>query len=105
MHKRIRELSQEIANLKAELDRNADYSTLHSESRDIRPILIERARQIQSDIETGTPEIRIPATIELAEFLEHVDMSPGPGPGKARLRIQPNVISLIRAATRATAAA
>ncbi len=105
MHKRIVELSQEIANLKAELARNADHSPLQANSRDIRPILVDRARRIQSDIETGAPEIRIPATIELAGFLEHVDMSPGPGPGKARLRIRPNVISLIRAATSAPAEA
>lgn len=99
MRQRIMELSQEIADLKAELARTADGSPLQSESRDIRPILIERARRIQSAIENGAPEIRIPATIELAGFLDHVDMSPGPGPGKARLRIQPNVISLVRAAT------
>ena len=105
MRQRIMELSQEIADLKAELARNADGSPLQPESRDIRPILIERVRRIQSDIENGAPEIRIPATIELAGFLDHVDMSPGPGPGKARLRIQPNVISLVRAATCELAAA
>ncbi len=99
MRQRIMELSQEIANLKAELAHTADRSPLQCESSDIRPVLIERTRRIQSDIETGAPEIRIPATIELAGFLDHVDMSPGPGPGKARLRIQPNVISLVRAAT------
>ncbi len=103
MRERIMLLTQEIAELKAELARNADRSPLQSESRDIRPVLIESARRIQSAIETGAPEIRIPATIELAEFLDHVDMSPGPGPGKAHLRIQPNVISLIRSATHAMA--
>ncbi len=103
MRQRIMQLSHEIADLKAELAHTADRSPLQCESSDIRPVLIERTRQIQSAIETGAPEIRIPATIELAGFLDHVDMSPGPGPGKARLRIRPNVISLIRAAINAPA--
>lgn len=99
MLERIMQLRQEIADLNDELAHNADPSPPRTEHPDIRPVLIERARRIKDAIQTGAPEVRIPATIELAEFLDHVDMSPGPGPGKAHLRIQPNVISLIRAAT------
>ena len=98
MRERIRELAQELANLKTELDRHAAGARLNPDNPNIRSTLLSRASKIQSAIETGTPEIRIPATIELAELLDHIDMSPGPGPGQARLRIQPNVISLIRSA-------
>ena len=103
MRERITELGQELADLKTELARCAAGSRLRPANPDIRPVLLDRARQIQSAIETGPAETRISATIELAELLDHVDMSPGPGPGKASLRIQPNVISLIRNAARAPA--
>ena len=100
MRQRIMELGRKLADLNSELASNEARSPLQSTSPDIRPILIARALEIQAAIETRDPEKQIPATIELAELLDHVDMSPGPGPGKARLRIQPNLISLIRAATR-----
>lgn len=103
MRDRIMELAQEIQQLKTEIASYAAGTLLWSEADDIRPILLDHARQIQSAINSSEPEIRLPATIELARVLDHIDMSAGPSPGKARLRIQPNVISLIRAATRASA--
>ena len=103
MRDRIMELAQEIRQLQTELASYAAGSLLWSEADDIRPILLDHAKRLQSAINSDEPEIRIPATAELAQVLDHIDMSAGPSAGKARLRIQPNVISLIRAATRASA--
>ena len=103
MNERIKELAHELTDLKAELARYTVGSQLQFDNPNVRSVLLNRASEIQSAIETGTPEIRIPATIELAKLLDHVDMSPGQSPGKAHLRIQPNVISLIRSATQTSA--
>ena len=103
MRNRILEIAQEIRTLEAELHGYATGSLLQPDSPDIRPMLLDHARHLQTAIESDEPETRLPATIQLAEILDHIDMSAGPSPGKARLRIQPNVISLIRAATRAHA--
>lgn len=99
MRNRILEISQEIRKLETELHGYATGSRLSPDSLDLRPVLLDHARHLQTAIESDEPETRIPATIQLAKLLDHVDMSAGSSPGKARLRIQPNVISLIRAAT------
>lgn len=105
MRDRIMELDQEIRQLKSEIASYDAGTLLWSEAEDIRPILLDHARQIQSAINSDQPEIRLPATVELAQVLDHIDMAAGSSAGKARLRIRPNVISLIRAATRALAEA
>ncbi|MCY4652989.1 MAG: hypothetical protein OXC95_07475, partial [Dehalococcoidia bacterium] len=103
MRDRMMELSDKIHSIEAELNRYAVGSQFQPETIDLKPILAEYASDLQASIDCDDPEMRIEATIQLADLLDHIDMSAGPTRGKARLRIQPNIIALIRVATRTLA--
>lgn len=99
MRRELVRIENEIVKLETRLDRLLAPPPVHANTEEIGPILLQHARRLQNEIETGTPEIRLPATEKLAELLAHIDMSAGPTPGKARLRIQPDIVSLVRFAT------
>ena len=105
VHDRIVELGKEIQELRDQLAVHATGPQIRQATDDIRPTLLAHAQQIQSAIESDRPESRLPASAQLAELLDHIEMSPGPSRGKARLRIQPNIISLVHEATRSLVAA
>jgi len=92
-------LENEIAELETRLDQLLAPPPKPADTDTIRPILLQYTRQLQHEIETGRAELRLPATVKLAGLLAHIDMSAGPTPGRARLRIQPNIVSLVRFAT------
>ena len=102
---RIVALSREIRELEAQLATHATGPEIRRATDDIRPALLAHTRQIQSAIESDEPDTRLPATVELAALLDHIDMSPGSAPGDARLRIRPNVVSLVISATQTLAKA
>ena len=91
-------LENEVLELETRLDRLLAPPPVHANANteEIGPVLLQHARRLQSEIESGIPEIRLPATEKLAELLTHIDMSAGATPGNARLRISPDIVSLIR---------
>ena len=97
---RIRALGQEIQDLKTRLAFYAEEPGIVQPTKAIRPVLLAQARQIQSAIDSDDNDTRLPATVRLAELLDHIDMSPGPAFGKASLHIRPNTLSLIHSALR-----
>lgn len=105
MRRELVRLENEVAELETRLDRLLAPPPVQANTEEIGPILLQHARRLQSEIETGIPEVRLPATEKLAGLLAHIDMSAGPTPGNARLRIRPDIIALIRCATESGAAA
>ena len=99
MRNELVRLEHEITELETRLNRLLKSPPIRANTEEVRPILLKHARQLQTEIETGRPELRLPATVKLAELLAHINMSAGPTPGTARLRVQPDIISLIRFAT------
>ncbi len=96
MRRELLRLENEITELETRLDRLLAPPPASAGAGDIRPVLLQHARRLQTEIETGRPELRLPATVKLAELLAHIDMCAGPTPGNARLRIQPDIVSLVR---------
>ena len=101
IHDRILELSEEIRKLKDQLAVHATKPQLRQATDDIRPTLLAHARQIQSAIESDLPDTRSPATVQLAELLDHIDMSPGPPEAKPAFASSP---TSFRSCTRPPAA-
>ena len=103
MRREVLRLENEIAELETRLDQLLAPPPIQADADELRPILLQHARRLQSEIESSDADLRLPATVKLAELLAHIDMCAGPTPGNARLRIQPDIISLVRFAAQPVA--